>query len=94
MFAEALDVFLRDFGVACVGNGTGFTGILDTPDETWNTAGINVMSTMYALTVKSSDVAAASLDTGVTITVAGTAYVIRDVVLQDDGAFSVLTLSK
>jgi hypothetical protein len=94
VFAENLDVFLRDFGVPCTANGRTFIGILDTPDETLNMAGVNQLSTMYLLTVKTSDVTAAALVSGNSITVNATAYVVRDVMLDDDGALSHLTLSK
>lgn len=94
MFAENLDVFLRDFGLTCVAGSRSFSVLLDTPDETMNMAGVNVLSTMYACTAKTSDVQAAALASGSPVTVAGTAYVVRDVVLQDDGAFTKLTLSK
>lgn len=94
MFSEGLDVYLRDFGVPCVAAGLSFTGILDTPDQTMNMAGINVVSTMYACTVKTSDAQAAGLVSGLVITVGGVAFEIRDVLLTDDGAFTQLTLSK
>ena len=94
MFAENLDVFLRDFGVPCSANARSFTGIFDTPDETLNMAGVNVLSTMYSLTVKTSDANAAALVSGNSITVNGTAYVVRDVMLRDDGALTQLNLSK
>lgn len=94
MFAEDLGVFLGDFGVPCVApNGHAFTGILDTPDEVMNMAGVNVQSTMYALTVKTSDVQAAALDNGVAVTVNGQAFTVRGVLLRDDGAFTVVTLN-
>jgi hypothetical protein len=94
MFTENRAVFLRDFGVACVANGRSFTGLLDTPDETMNMAGVNVMSTMYQCTVDSAAAQAAGLASGNNVTVNGQPYVIRDVVLIDDGAFTNLTLSK
>ena len=64
MFAENPAVFLRDFGVPCVANGRSFTGILDTPDETMNMVGVNVLSTMYTLLVKTADQAAAGIASG------------------------------
>jgi hypothetical protein len=91
---ENLDVFLRDFGVACSKGAGTFTGILDTPDETMNMGGVNVLSTMYQLTVKTSVSQANSLTSGDSITVAGNPYVIRDVMFEEDGAFTKLTLSK
>lgn len=94
--SENLAVFLQDFGVPCSANGGAytFTGILDLPDEVLNMAGVNVLSTMYALLVRSSDVAGAALASNSSITVNGQAFVVRDVLSQFDGAFSLLTLSK
>jgi len=94
VFAENAAVFLADFGVPCSANAQSFTGILDQPDETLNMAGVNVLSTMYTLLLKTSDSAAAALASGTAITVNGTAFVVRDVMLKDDGVFTQLTLSK
>ena len=93
MFAETLDVFFADFGVVCTAGGRTFRGLLDTPDETLNMGGINLISTMYVLAVKSTDVAQSAIVTGSAITVGGKPYVVRDVLQQDDGVFSNLTLS-
>ena len=94
MLTETPDVFLRDFGVPCTAGGQAFTGILDTPDETLNMAGINLLSTMYTLLIKTASVAAAGITSGVSLVAGGTSFVVRDVVLQDDGLFTSLTLSK
>ena len=94
MFTESLDIFLADFGVPCAANGRNFTGLLDEPDETLNMAGVNVLSTMYSCRVKTSDSLAASLASGSAITVNAVAYVIRDVVLLEDGAFTHLSMSR
>ena len=94
MITEDPAVFLADFGVPCTSNGVPFTGVLDTPDQTLSMAGVNVLSTMYALTVKTADVTAAAIATGSAVTVNGAPFVVRDTVLQDDGVFSILTLSK
>lgn len=94
MFAEDPAVFLRDFGLPCVANGVAFTGILDQPDDVLQHAGVNQLSTMYELTVSAASVGAAALRSGVSLTVAGLAYVIRDVMSVDDGAFFHLTLSR
>lgn len=94
MFAENPAVFLRDFGVPCAANGVSFTGLFDEPDDTLSMGGVNVQSTMYTLTLKSSDVTAATVASGGPITVNGAAFVVRDVMLIDDGIFSKLTLSK
>ncbi|MEO8804644.1 MAG: hypothetical protein ABI433_01065 [Burkholderiaceae bacterium] len=92
-FVDAPDVYLRDFGVPCVAAARNFLGIFDRPDDVMNMGGVNIVSTMYALTVKTSDVVAAAILTGSAITVNGTAYVVRDSLAQDDGLFTVLTLS-
>ena len=94
MFAENLAVFFADFGVACTAGTYAFTGILDTPDESMNMAGVNLLSTMYELICKTTDVHAAGIATGSSITAAGNAYVVRDVMLEDDGAITKLTLSR
>lgn len=94
MINENLGIFLREFGVPCSCNQASFVGVLDTPTEVLNMGSVNVLSTMYSLLVQSSDVAAASIKSGAAVTVNGQAYVARDVLLQDDGAFSVVTLSK
>lgn len=94
MFDENLDTFLAEFGVPCSASGRSFLGILDKPDESLSMAGVNVLSTMYVCTVKTSEAMAASLASGRAITVNGTVFEIRDVMLEDDGAFTKLTLSK
>ena len=94
MIAESLDVFLADFGVICTSGGQTFRGLLDSPDETLNMGGVNIVSTMYVCTAKTADVSAAGVVSGVSVTVGGVSYVVRDVLLVDDGAFSHLTLSK
>lgn len=93
MLTENPDVFLQDFGVMCSSGGRAFMGLLDTPDETLNMGGINLISTMYVLAVKSTDVAQSAIVTGSAITVGGKPYIVRDVLQQDDGVFSNLTLS-
>ena len=94
MFTENPAVFLADFGLACTAGGVAFLGILDQPDELMNMAGVNVASTMYTLLMRTSDATAAALATGGSVNVAGTVYVVRDVLLRDDGTFTQLTLSK
>lgn len=94
MFAENLDIFLREFGMPCSVAGQPFTGILNQPDEQMLMAGVNVMSTMYELTVKSTDVAALAIKSKTVIVIAAGNYEVRDVMLLDDGAFSKLSVSK
>ena len=92
-FVDVPDAYLRDFGVPCVAGGRGFLGIFDRPDEVMNMAGVNVLSTMYTLTVKTSDVAASAIVSNSAITVNNIAYIVRDTMTQDDGAFTAVTLS-
>lgn len=94
MFAETPDVFLRDFGVPCTASGVAFTGILDTPDETFNQAGVNVQSTMYTLLIKTTSATLAGITSGGNLVAGASNFVVRDVALQDDGLFTLLTLSK
>jgi hypothetical protein len=94
VLTEHPGVFLKDFGVPCSCGTYSFTGIPDVPDETLNMGGVNVLSTMYALQVQTSDVVAAGIVSGSQITANGQAFVVRDVLSVDDGVFSHLTLSK
>lgn len=94
MFTETLGAFLADFGVPVTCGSSSFVGILDKPDETMSAAGVNVLSTMYLLQVLTSDVQAAAIVSGVALQVAGQAFTVRDVLSHEDGAFSMLTLSK
>ena len=94
MFSESTAVFLADFGVACTSGAVNFKGILDAPDDTLSMGGVNVLSTMYQLTVQASDVQAATIKSGSAISVAGVAYEVRDVLSVDDGVFNTLTLTK
>jgi hypothetical protein len=94
MFSENLDIFLRDFGVPCTVAGQPITGILNQPDDQMLMAGVNILSTMYALTVKTSDVSAQLIKSKTVILINTVSYEVRDVMLQDDGSFTILTLSK
>ncbi len=88
--SENLDAFLLDFGVAVTNGVTVATGVLDMPSEV--IAGGMVITTDYALTVKSS--AFPGLGYGDALTVDGAAYTVREVRAQDDGKFSIVYLSK
>jgi hypothetical protein len=90
--SENLDVFLQttEFAVAVTNGTTATTGILDMPSEI--IAGNMIISTDYALTIKAS--VYPSLGYGSSLTVAGVAYTVREVRLQDDGAFKVVYLQK
>ena len=90
MLSENLDVFLTDFGVPVTDGVTATTGVLDMPSEV--IAGGMVITTDYALTIKSS--VYPNLLHGDNLTVNGAAYKVREVRLQDDGLFSIVYLSK
>jgi hypothetical protein len=94
MFGENLDIFLRDFGAPCTVAGQPITGILNQPDDQMLMAGVNILSTMYALTVKTADVTAQLIKSKTVILINTVSYEVRDVMLQDDGSFTILTLSK
>ena len=90
MLNESLDAFLADFGVPVTDGTTTTTGILDMPSEV--IAGGMVITTDYALTVKSS--VYPNLKYGDALTVNGAAYTVREVRAQDDGQFAIVYLSK
>lgn len=87
---ETLDVFLADFGVSVTNGVTSTTGVLDMPSEI--IAGGMVITTDYALTIKAS--VYPNLKHGDSLTVNGAAYTVREVRLQDDGAFAVVYMNK
>lgn len=94
MFIEDPSVFMADFGLPCTCGAYAFTGILNTPDETMNMGGVNIISTMYELLTASANVAAGAITSGVSLGVNGQAFTVRDVLLGDDGLFTRLSLSK
>lgn len=87
---ENFDAFLADFGVAVSDGVTATNGILDAPGEVLSNG--QILSVDYALTIKAS--VYPSLDFGDALTVGGVAYSVRLVLPQDDGAFSLVYLSK
>lgn len=87
---ESLDTFLAEFGVAVTDGVTATTGILDMPSEV--IAGNMIVTTDYALTIKAS--VYPNLKYGDALTVAGSAYTVRECRLQDDGAFALAYLQK
>jgi hypothetical protein len=90
MITEDLSLFLQDFGVSCTAGAVTALGILDMPSQVL--AGDMVLSTDYTLTAKASDFG--SLKYGDAITVAGTAYTVRETQYIDDGAMVQLGLQK
>ena len=84
------DVFLADFGMdASSGSSTGKV-LFDQPDNT--AFGDMVQTTEYTATLRVIDFPV--LVAGNTLTISGTAYVVREVVHLEDGAFARATLSK
>ena len=88
--SENLGAFLADFGVTVTRGEDTTTGVLDMPSEV--IAGGMVITTDYALTIASS--ALPGLGYGDSLTVDGAAYTVREVRQQDDGAFSIVYMSK
>jgi hypothetical protein len=87
---EFPDIFLEDFGVTVTNGITTSKGILDMPSEV--IAGGMVITTDYALTVKTSAFPTLKYDDALTVN--GAAYTVREAKLQDDGAFTIAYLSK
>jgi hypothetical protein len=90
MFTEDLSIFLDDFGVSCTAGAITALGILDMPGET--VSGGMVISTEYMLTAKASDFGGLLYGDGITVN--GTNYQVREVMLIDDGKFCQISLSK
>ena len=91
-FTENLDVFFSTGGFGLTvssGSDTG-VGILDMPTEV--IADGVVLTTDYRLLVKSEDFT--SLSRGSAMTVDGTAYTVREVMLLDDGKITQVMLMK
>lgn len=88
--SENLDGFLADFGVTVTNGVTQTTGVLDMPSEV--IAGGMVITTDYSLTIKAS--VYPNLKYNDSLTVGGVAYTVREVRLQDDGAFATVYLQK
>ena len=95
---EELDLFLFDFGVPCTAGSaprlTLFIGILDVNAELVSAGGRDTVSNMYALMIKSSVVRAAGIKYGTAIVADGVQYIVREVMPPDDGALSVINMSK
>lgn len=91
-FTEDLDVFLSDFGLACIAGSVSFVGILDQADEIIDLTRANAHTRQYMLTYKTS---AVTLARDQAVTVNAVAYTVREAPRQiDDGAFSHVLLSK
>lgn len=91
MFAEDLDVFLADFGVDCVSEGTTFRGLLDEADRLLQMQRVSISAREYDLTFVTG---AVTLRREQALTVAGRAYTVRQAPQQiDDGAFSTVLIT-
>ncbi len=89
-FTEDLSIFLADFGVTCTSGAVTALGILDMPSQV--VAGDMVLTTDYVLTVLATDFGTLKYED--VITVAGTAYMVRETRFIDDGAFVEIGLQK
>lgn len=87
---EDLSIFLNDFGVTCTSGAISALGLFDMPSQVL--AGEMVLSTDYTLTARAADFG--GLQYGDNITVAGTAYQVRETRLIDDGAFVEIGLQR
>ena len=89
MFTEDLSIFLDDFGVSCTAGAITALGIPNMPGEM--VAGGRAISVEHSITAKSSDFG--GLLYGDSITVDGSSYQGREVLLLDDGKFCQLALT-
>lgn len=94
MLADDLDVYLADFGVPCVANGCAFTGLLDQPDDSLRFESGQAQSSMRRLTVKTSDIGAASISAKTSITIGGAPYTVSAIEQLGDEAFTHLRVRK
>lgn len=94
MLDEDLSGFLEDHGVPCSVGAVEFLGIKDSPDEEIPSGAITAQSTMATLRMLTSDVVRASIKAGTVLTVNGSQYKARNPMREDDGAFSLVPLSK
>ena len=90
MFTEDLSPLFADFGMPAQYGSLTATVLLDMPDQ--QIFGDMQISTEYAITYKSADLA--GLKRGDSITVNAVAYSVREVTKLDDGALLHATLSK
>jgi len=95
MIDEDLDAFLEDHGKPCQCGAVDFLGIVDAPDENLSMGGgMNALSQMTTVMLKTSVVVAAGIKLGVGLVVDGVPYMARQPVRVDDGAFSSIPLTK
>lgn len=96
-FAEDMSVFFSADEFALQATFTPFGGapltanvLLDKPDE--DVLGGRVSSTEYRMTLPA--VAFPGITRGLSVTIAGTDYTVREVTLQGDGAIKTVSLSR
>lgn len=85
-----LDLFLADFGIPVVLNGSTVKGIFDSPTNV--TAEGMILTNDYVVTLKTPSSGLPVF--GTSITVNGTAYTVRDARMVDDGAFCEILVTK
>lgn len=91
---DDLDVYLADFGVPCVVTTHTFLGILNQPDDAMQFDAAIVQSNIRELTVKTSDISAASIGVKTSISIDGASYEVRSLEEPDDAAFTTLRVRK
>lgn len=90
MIAENLDLFFADFGVSFVAGAVSGMCILDQPGT--NILGNQVIEVGYQVIVKSSQFG--GLLYGAAVTVNGVAFVVKETMPVEDGAFSLISLER
>jgi hypothetical protein len=91
---EDLDSYLEDHGKPCSCGAKEFLGILEQPDMEVGLGKHSTTSTMFALTIKTSVIAAAGMKSGTLLLVEDTRYAVRDFQRLDDGAFTQVNISQ
>lgn len=90
MIAENLDLFFADFGVSFVAGAVSGMCILDQPGT--NILGNQVIEVGYQVIVKSSQFG--GLLYGDAVEVDGVAFVVKEAMPVEDGAFSLISLER
>ena len=94
MIDEDFDAFLADHGLPCLCNGVEFMGIKDSIDEDVGSGGMNSQANLVTLRVLSSVVQASGIKSGIVITVNNVDYTARNPAREDDGAFTLIPITK
>jgi hypothetical protein len=94
MFDEDLAGFLEDFDAGGLVDDQPFLAVRDMPDEIRAMAGINSQSTNYEILVITVEAKRLAIDNGKLIKVGGVTFRVRDRLMIDDGAFSLVSLTE